>query len=92
MANNSETTSSTASGSLPLVSELLSAVTDSGWPTRSTGSAGRGPVASDAGLGDIAAAFRAHSLSAAWPPSPTSSPEPPTLRIGRTAWSPEAIR
>lgn len=51
-----------------IVSELLSALADDGWLTRSTALDGPGPVAPDAGLGEIANAFRACSRSRALPP------------------------
>ncbi|MGW1226626.1 hypothetical protein [Streptomyces sp. NPDC002530] len=60
---------STARLSTPeIVSELLSALADDGWLARSTVPAGPGPIALDAGLGDIANAFRACSRSGSLPP------------------------
>ncbi|MFE4658223.1 hypothetical protein ACFRFJ_16255 [Streptomyces hydrogenans] len=52
-----------------IVSELLSALADDGWLTRSTAPAGPGPITPDAGLGDIANAFRAYSHSGALTPA-----------------------
>ncbi|MFE7427461.1 hypothetical protein [Streptomyces sp. NPDC057545] len=58
-----------------IVNELLSALADDGWLTTLTALAGPGPVAADAGLGDIAQALRCHSLADVLPSAATSELE-----------------